>query len=646
MARKTTTTDPGKWQNSTPQEPSGENYRGKTDIRQPAGGLEFVNTKNEEVVSFYYSGGAFLRFQKFSGDLLVPVSWQSHVYGDSFEVVNKNKVVHVDGVHEEITLGDKQGKSGDIDKTQKHGEEWLKNMRELHNMKRRFEIKRCKVHNSLDQAEGQEKQGTPAKCPTEQTNSKMLYTAKAMIWTPANKSGKSSGDNTIPTLQPNNSNYKTVKNGTTGWSCLTCGGDGMSPSSQDGSWAKDEIKDQITDKIIQLTSVLAESEQHFGSSKNPESGTEVRTVNKNVVEHIGSVFNTLESYRKDPKGKLVPYGMKVDPMGQSIYKQYRESPLIESVHVDPVPGGQYHLNVCDKYTLTVGANGISMMTLGSMRVYAPQIDILSERTAINSRSETIIGGERVDISGEIITLRPRKVSRSIEDGSGNPKTLAAYGGNQTQPEQQVLIDGNLNVAQNIIAGGGMHVEGEMSVQHLTAPCEYQITESDFEIGKQPRGKDGECELVTLEVEGEEKEGEKSTEKDTTHADLLPGSWIGYNHELIYRTELAQCPCCNASHYHDIIFPCNLIQIISKYAPNTVEVHPHYHYFKNVPLNLIRDEVEMDVTVGGANERKKVDPNSAVRAVGARNNFAGGNTSLPVTNSENNNSSIEKFAKPS
>lgn len=637
-----TTTDPGKYQNSTPQEPSGENYRGKSDIRQPAGGIEFVNTKNEEIATFYYSGGAFLRFQKFSGDLFIPTAWQSHVYGNSFEVVNQNKVVHVDGTHENISLGDSQNKTGDVDKTQYHGEQWLKNMREIHDLKRRFEIKRCKVHNSIDQASGQEKRGTPAKCPTEQTSSKMLYTTQATIWVPAKKTSNNS--NSLPNLTNGKSSYKEIINGTTGWACLTCGGDGHSPSSQDGIWERDESKDLISEKIVQLTKALADSEIHFGSSKTPQSGTEVRTSNKNIVEFVGSVFNTLESYRKDPVGKLVPYGIKVDPMGKSIYKQYRESPLIESVHVDPAPGGQYHLNVCDKYTLTVGANGIHMMTLGSMRVYAPQIDILSERTAINSRSELTLGGERVDISGEIITIRPTPRERTIEDGNGSPKNLPAYGGTRTKAEAQLLVDGNLNVSKNLICAGGAHIEGEMSVQHITAPCEYQITETDFEIGKQPRGRDGECDLVTLSVTGEEVEGEQSTEKDTTHADLLPGSWIGYNHELIYRTELARCPCCQAEHYHDIIFPCGLINIISRYAPNTIEVHPHYHYFKNIPLNLIRDEIEMDVTVGNASNRQTVDPNSAVRAVGARNNFNERNEPLMVSHSENNNSSIEKFTQ--
>lgn len=645
MSRQFTTTDPGKYQNSLPQEVSGENYRGKSDIRQPSGGLEFINTKNEEVVTFYYAGGSFLRFNKFSTDLFVPVSMQTHVYGSNFEIVNKDKSTHVDGTIEDIHMGDKLTKTGDFDKTQKHAEEWLRNMRELHNMKRRFEIKRCNFHNSIDQAEGQTKSGTFAKCPSEQSNILTLYTANASIWTPSSKSKEGVS---LASLEDTKQIYKAKGGGggkaiSGGWHCMTCGGDGNSPSTQDGTWDVDEIKGKIKDKIIQLTKTLAESEAKFGTSKNPTGGSDVRTSNKNVVEQIGSVFNTMESYRKDPNGKLVPYGMKVDPMGGGIYKQYRESPLIESVHVSEVPGGQYHLNVCDKYTLSVGANGISMKTNGNIKMFGVQTDILSERTTISARSEIIIGAKRVDISGEIITLRPQKVSRSIEGINGD-RNLPAYGGTSTNPEQQVFIDGNLNVGLNAIIAGGMHVEGELSVQHITAPCEYQITDTDFEIGIQPRGNVGECALVTLDVVGEETEGEGDVEKDTTHADLLPGSWIGYNEELIYRTELAFCPCCDTPHFHDIIFPCQLLNIISVRAPNTIEVHPHYHWFKNMPLNLIRDDTNLNISVGSTNSQGKVDNNSAVRAIGARNNFAEKNLASQTSNSKTTNSTIEKQSK--
>ena len=42
--------------------------------------------------------------------------------------------------------------------------------------------------------------------------------------------------------------------------------------------------------------------------------------------------------------------------------------------------------------------------------------------------------------------------------------------------RQVLVDGNLGVNQNVVIGGGLHVEGELSVQHITAPVEIQETE--------------------------------------------------------------------------------------------------------------------------------------------------------------------------
>jgi hypothetical protein len=616
MARHYTTTDPGAWNNELPTTPSGNNMRGKSDIRQPAGGIEFVNTKNEEMVTYYYTNGAFLRFEKFAADLFIPVDYQSHIFGNSFETVNKNKVIHVDGTIDMVELGDKFTKTGDVDRTQKHGEQWLKDMKELHNMKRRFEIKRCKLHNHIDQAEGQVKSGTLASCPTEQISIKSIYTVKAMIWTPAVKSACS---HTVAALEDNSTIYEVRSGGSGiaisgGWKCLTCWGDGMSPSSQDGEWEPDEIKKLITSKIIELTDPLSESERHFGTSKHPEGGTEIRSSNKNVVEHIGNVFNTMESYRKDPKGKLVPYGIKVDPHGSAVYPQFRESGLIERVHVDPVPGGSYHKNVADKYTLTVGANGISMKTNGDFHMFGIQTNILSERTVINGNTEVVISGERVDLSGDIITLRPRKVERTIEDASGANKPLPSNAKAITEPEQQVLIDGNLNVAMNVIIAGGAHIEGELTVHHITAPCEYHITETDFEVEIQPQCGD---------PIGEEIPCVEDVIKGPTHADILPGCLIGY--AIVGSGSSAGS------------WP-----VYSVCAPNSVKVHPHHHWFKNMPMKLIRDDTDMEVTVGELTETKTLDPHSVVRAVGARNNFAVKSLPMPVHNSKTNNTVIEKF----
>ena len=38
-----------------------------------------------------------------------------------------------------------------------------------------------------------------------------------------------------------------------------------------------------------------------------------------------------------------------------------------------------------------------------------------------------------------------------------------------------MVDSNLGVAQNVVIGGGLHVEGEVTLHHVTAPCEIQET---------------------------------------------------------------------------------------------------------------------------------------------------------------------------
>ena len=66
-------------------------------------------------------------------------------------------------------------------------------------------------------------------------------------------------------------------------------------------------------------------------------------------------------------------------------------------------------------------------------------------------NEINIDAKVVNISGEILRLRNKN-------------------------QRQVLIDSGLGVNKNVIIGGGLHVEGELFVQHITAPVEFQITE--------------------------------------------------------------------------------------------------------------------------------------------------------------------------
>jgi len=73
------------------------------------------------------------------------------------------------------------------------------------------------------------------------------------------------------------------------------------------------------------------------------------------------------------------------------------------------------------------------------------------------------------------------VNRSSDDtnidGGTNLSVIANLMTLRTRNRQQVVIDDNLGVSQNVVVGGGTYIKGETYLQHVTAPVEFQVTES-------------------------------------------------------------------------------------------------------------------------------------------------------------------------
>lgn len=573
-------------------------FRDLSLINQPAGFLEFSNTEGNEMLTLGHHSGGMLQFNKYYAGLLAPRGFKSHILGNSFQQINGHSTIQADKGMDFIQLGDSFDKTGDIDKWQAPSEEYLRQIKPIHDKKRLFEIKRVGYKNFIDQAPDQKKSGKLAPCPTESYESTHIYTVSPTIYIPGQYIPCSSTQ--ILQIQQPEIQYdrKTSGGGKMfdGWYCLTCWGTGDSPSSQDGEWDKEELKEEIEDEYAKLSESLIETEKMFGQNSNPEGGNKIVKVGKSKVEIIGTAFNSMESFRIDPTGKLVQFGVKIDPFGGGLYIQHRESPLVETVHVDPGIGGDLVQTIGDRWAVNVGSNGIHFKTSGQFNIFGSIMNIIGETITIHTRNEICIGSQRVDIEGEIITLRPKPTKRKIEDASGEYANLPANGKDETEQERQVLVDGNLNVAQNTIIKGGAHIEGELTVQHITAPLEYHITETDFETN----GMEGDC---------------MDVQKTATKGDLVGGMLIGYVvNDLVY----------------------------SYCVPNAVNVHPHYHYFKNIPLRLFRDSVPFEVTIGGTTDQKDLLPHDAVRAIGARNNFDKPVLAKPVYHSETNNTVIEKF----
>ncbi len=593
-----------------------EPFRDLSIINQPAGHLEFVNTKDDEMIDLGYRDGSFYRFTKFAVDELVKNDKRVHVMGEFRTEVGGNVVNIYNKDVEIIQLGDSIKKVGDVDKWQAHQEQIKSYLREIHDEKRLFEIKRVKVHNYIDQAPEQTKDGALAPCPIEATESKMIYTVNPTLFIP---SQKISCGHVPMRLEANETEFRKISGSggrisDEGWSCLCCWGTGNSPSSQDGTWTVESVKNKISSKKVEIQEKIFQFEKHLGQNSHRDGGTEVEKVAKDYFGVFGLAFNDFESFRKDPKGKLVPSTLKIDPFGSKIYVNYRESSLIEHVNVERFPGGSYDLVACDSYNLTVGSNGINIKTTGPAEIFAPILNITGEDIGINSRGDFRIGGERVDISAEIITLRPKKKIRQIEDAAGEIAELPANGKMETEEEQQVLIDGGLGVATNLIVKGGSHLEGEVTLQHVTAPCEYLITESDFEYGTQ----------VNCSIDGENATDECSEPSySSTFADIIAGCLIGY--AIVGSGSSAG------------VWP-----VYSTCAPNSVMVHPHRHFYKSLPLKLVRDNIETEVTVGDMTETKTINPNAVVRAMGALNNKTVPILPKPVQNSKTEHTVLNKF----
>jgi hypothetical protein len=241
-------------------------------------------------------------------------------------------------------------------------------------------------------------------------------------------------------------------------------------------------------------------------------GSEIVNITKHKIENIGLIYNDFPSTRIDEVGKIDNHEVKVFAKGVAVTK--KESALIEYVHVDDFPGGDLTQNISNKWNVLVGSGGVSLKSTGGVDIGGTITNIAGQQINVASEYETNISSKRVTIAAEMLTLRNKN-------------------------NRQVLVDGNLGVNQNIVVGGSMHVEGELSVHHITAPVEIQETERVTLYGK---------------AVGAPKIGEVI---------ITSGSSAGT---------------------YDVTG--------TNAAENSLQMYPHTHPFKNVPLKLMKDKDEV------------------------------------------------------
>ena len=249
----------------------------------------------------------------------------------------------------------------------------------------------------------------------------------------------------------------------------------------------------------------------------------------------------------------------VDASG--VFDNQSASPLIEYVHVDDLPGGNYTLNVCNRYTLQVGAGGISMKSFGPVQIGGTITNIAGEQVNVSSSNEVNVdGGNRVCITGDIVVLKQRYM-------------------------KQVLVDSSLGVSRNLIVAGGAHIEGELTINHITAPVEVQQTEQTKLFGR----------LVNGAAAG--------------FGVPRSARIIGY-----VQTGIAAGSPVIGSDIPDAIQVYGGNSVVYGGQENNVENYDHSHHFRNLPLTL-------------------VSSNDDVRTAAKNNNSADRNTASPQNDSK-------------
>lgn len=607
-----TTTYPGDWQNALKD--NGHFYKDHNIINQPAGFIEWCNSKGIESFNIIGKDGSGFMLSTRQFALIATKLFKADFLSDATFETKGSLNIHSDKDLNITHLGDSMEITGDVDKSQKYCDQIKSELKPLHDKKQLFEIKRTKFHNSNDQSSLQEKSGTLAKTPTQDIKITILKTTSAMKWT-AGSYG--SCFRQLASLTDNKDKHDSfTASGAyahdNGWYDLTSMGTGESPSTQDGKWDPETTKKDIEKDMVSMTNSLADKEKFLGQNKKPSSGNKVVKVLKNKVEMIGTTFNDLPAIRIDPVGKLMPSDLVVDPFGGSVYKTFRAVPLIERVHVDDMPGGDSVVNIGNSWNVNVGSNGIELKTSGSFDFFGTTMRLLSNQIQMNARHNLdLTAGDALFISAPNIVIKPIVTELEIEDEKGNVrKKLPANGKKKTEKLGQLLVDGNLGVVGNTIMKGGLHVEGELSIQHLTTNGEYHITEEDFEFGSSAN--------CFSAVVGEDACSDE-LQMGPTYADIVDGCLIGY---------------CTTSY--------GTYPVISTCAPSSVLVHPHHHMFKNAAMRLVMEDQDIDVTYGDVQDTKTVNPHDVVRAVGARNNSVLPVLAKPVYNSKTNYTVSNKF----
>ncbi|NBP04029.1 MAG: hypothetical protein EBU90_28835, partial [Proteobacteria bacterium] len=251
------------------------------------------------------------------------------------------------------------------------------------------------------------------------------------------------GNNTTLQSQYNSSSSSITSNAKNSINNLQ----GSSPSTQNGKFTKNEDKSKLADVISNTQNKLNNIERLMG-----EGGNWIENVARNKRVVIGAAVNNHPQAIVNPIGRQVPSAIQVG--GDGITTKVAGVPEVNEVdNASVFPCGNYNLEIGNRFSVRSGGGGISLTTAGSVSINSDvTLKLGSHQVIIGARDINLKGNDNVSIESDNLNLT-----------SSN----------------QIVLNGNVGINNNVLVKGGAYIDGELYVNHITAPLEIQNTLPGF-----------------------------------------------------------------------------------------------------------------------------------------------------------------------
>jgi hypothetical protein len=454
------TNHPSGYENNDPtQEANPENVkrRNMMAINQKGGSISFNGTDNEESLSIAHDSGSYSEFNN-SGH-------QSLVMGQKSTLVKGPSYTTIDDRHSFSCSDDSNvSVSGDVDVTigsanYAAAQKWKDTAANIHAVKSLPETQHS-GSDSFYSSPLAKKGGDNGPCPSC-SQGKQFKALTGGNGDDKNKEKIDSGQTSftksiltnflsflgtkteLKTEDAKDEQYPQTSQ------CKVCGGSGKSPSSMGGNFPKEQRKEETGNLYLNSSQDFFDAENELGNG-----GSLKLNITKDLFVSVGCASNDFDSIRVNNTGAAHDIGLKLDS-GKGIYPAQVTSSVVEKVHVDKFPGGQFTIDAQNGINLLGGSGGIDFSSTGTMSLHGTIAEITGEQINMSSKNGINIA------TSDVLSLKAPNIS--------------------IQAENQVFLKPNLAVDGNIACRGGAMIQGELFVQHITAPMSFQQTEFQSEL---------------------------------------------------------------------------------------------------------------------------------------------------------------------